>query len=433
MNEETHEERNERRHEEKPVTDTGDGTGAPAAAPGSPAAPEGSAAPGSPAAPESPAAPDDDTAAPVPEGPRPSFVRRLVRSRTARAVTAAALAGALVGAGAVAWRTDTLPLLGPAPCWDSLSSGSMDSLFGDRRTEVEEQSLRTDPMNEGLSYGQCRITGYEGDRARRQVTLNVRRLDGLRGSDSQSWPSEFLSPGMVWLGDGLPGMASSTRAWIALPQACTGRQEFTGPTVVDIGMGRAGFEASREYTVRDRNALTGALVDAANGVIKSFGCTGTYEEPRALPAPVTWKDTEATAFCGIKGFAVPQAYRKDLKQSRVGGEGGPARVCEAGTSFDEVSVRLTTVVDPALTEIYSWDALRSGAPVKGTVGYGRIGGNRAVYNAVCQTGPVVFVVEQLRPTRETGFTLTRDLLPDYAAAEAERIGCGPLKLTFPQA
>ncbi|WP_328899417.1 hypothetical protein OHR86_05055 [Streptomyces sp. NBC_00441] len=376
-----------------------------------------------PAAPEAPK---------LPEAPRPPLVRRLLRSRTVRAATAAALAGVLLGAGTVAWRTDTLPLLGPSPCWDSLGSGSMESLFGDRRTEVEEQSLNNDPMGDGGSYGQCRITSYEGDRARRQVTVNVRRLDGLRGTDSQDWPSEFLSSGMVPLGEGLPGMTSSSRAWIALPQACTGRDDFTGPTVVDIGMGRADFEVSSEYTLRDRAALTGALIDAVNGVIKDFGCSGTYQEPRDLHAPVDWDTTRTSGFCGIKGLTLPAAYRKDLRETRVSGEGGPARICEAGYDFDEKTVRLTTVTDPVLADIYASDALHSGAPVKGTGGYGKVGGNRAVYRAVCQTGQVMFVLEQLRPAgRGNRFSFTRDLLPAYAAAEAERIGCGPQKVTFP--
>lgn len=364
--------------------------------------------------------------------PRSPLLRRLLRSPTMRAATAAALAGALLGAGTVAWRTDSLPLLGPSPCWDSLGSGSMDALFGDRRTEVEEQSLHNDPMGDGGSYGQCRITSYEDDRARRQVTVNVRRLDGLRGTDSQDWPGEFLSSGMVPLGEGLPGMASSSRAWIALPQACTGRDDFSGPTVVDIGMGRAGFEMSSEYTLRDRAALTGALIDAANGVIDDFGCSGTYREPRDMHAPVEWDDTRTSTFCGIKGLTLPAAYRKDLRETRVSGEGGPARICEAGYNFDEKTVRLTTVTDPVLASIYGSAALHSGAPVKGTGGYGKVGGNRAVFRAVCQTGQVMFVLEQLRPAGPgSRFSFTRDLLPAYAAAEAERIGCGPQKLTFP--
>ncbi|WP_329617207.1 hypothetical protein OG244_32915 [Streptomyces brevispora] len=367
-------------------------------------------------------------------GDRPSFVRRLLRSRTARAVTAAGLAGALLGAGAVAWRTDTLPLLGPDPCWDSLGDPSVSGLFGDRRIEVDEQSLRNGRQGDGLSYGQCRVTSFKDDRALRQVTVNVHQLDGLRGTDSRRWPQEFLAAGMVSLGEGLPGMVSASRGWLALPQGCTGRGDFSGPTVVEIGMGRAGLDFSSDLATEDRDALTDALVDAANGVIRSFGCSGSYPSPRTLPSLDTWQDTDAAALCGTKGFALPAAYRKELPRTRIGaGDDGPARICEVGGDYREPMVRMTTVVDPALAEIFSWDSLRSGASVKGTTGYGRTTGGRAVYRASCQTGPVVFVVEQLRQTGKGGFTLTDDLLPGYVAAEAERIGCGPQKLTLPPA
>ncbi|WLQ44024.1 hypothetical protein P8A22_31375 [Streptomyces laculatispora] len=379
------------------------------------------------------AGPDGEEPA-VPASDRPSFVRRLLRSRTARAVTAAGLAGALLGAGAVAWHTDTLPLLGPAPCWDSLGDSTVSQLFGDRRIEVDEQSLQSGRQGDGLTYGQCRITSFKDDRALRQVTVNVHQLDGLRGTDARQWPQEFLAAGMVSLGEGLPGMASATRGWLALPQSCTGRGDFSGPTVVDIGMGRAGLDISSELAGEDRVALTGALVETANGVIRSFGCSGSYRSPRTLPPLVTWQDTDAAALCGTKGFALPAAYRKELSSTRAGGGGdGPARVCEVGGSDPEPVVRMTTVVDPALAEIFSWDALRSGAPVKGTTGYGKLAGDRSVYRASCQTGPVVFVVEQLRQTDKGGFALTADLLPGYVAAEAERIGCGPQKVTLPRA
>ncbi|MEV0786150.1 hypothetical protein AB0I52_24980 [Streptomyces sp. NPDC050423] len=369
----------------------------------------------------------------VPADGRPSFVRRLLRSRTARAATAAGLVGALLGAGAVAWRTDTLPLLGPAPCWDSLGGGTVSELFGDRRIEVDEQSLQKSRQGDGLSYGQCRITSFKNDRAIRQLTVNVHQLDGLRGSDGRQWPEEFLAAGMVSLGEGLPGMVSSTRGWLALPQGCTGRGEFSGPTVVDVGMGRAGLEISTELAREDRVALTDTLVEAANGVIRSFGCSGSYRSPRSLPAVVTWQDADASALCGTKGLALPAAYRKELSRTRVGGGDGPARVCEVGGSYRDPVLRMTTVVDPALAEIYSWDALRSGAPVKGTTGYGKLAGNRAVYRASCQTGPVVFVVEQLRQTGKGDFALTGDLLPGYVTAEAGRIGCGAEKVTLPRA
>ncbi|WP_406161583.1 hypothetical protein OG298_32895 [Streptomyces sp. NBC_01005] len=367
---------------------------------------------------------------PVPD--RVPVLRRLLRSRTARAVTAAGLVGALLGAGAVAWRTDALPSAGPAPCWDSLSDATVSGLFGDRRTEVEEQSLQADPRDGKSSYGQCRVTSYKNDWARRQMTVRVHRLDGLEGTDAHEWPREYLAAGLVSLGDGLPGMTSSTRAWLALPQSCTGRDEFTGPTVVDVAMGRAGLEVSSEIDQKDRAALTRAVVEATNGAIREFGCSGAYRAPRDLPSLVAQRDTEADAFCGIKGLTLPPAYRKSLVRTRVGGDGGPARICEAGGRRTP-KLRMTTVTDAALTEIFSRDVLRAGLSVKGAKGYGRFDGSRALYRASCQTGPVVFMVEQLEPVADGDFGLTRALLPGYVAAEAERIGCGPLKVTLPGA
>ncbi|MFD0628080.1 hypothetical protein ACFQ2K_41055 [Streptomyces sanglieri] len=91
------------------------------------------------------------------------------------------------------------------------------------------------------------------------------------------------------------------------------------------------------------------------------------------------------------------------------------------------------MTDAALTEIFSRDVLRAGLSVKGAKGYGRFNGTRALYRASCQTGPVVFMVEQLEPMADRDFGLTRALLPGYVAAEAERIGCGPLKVTLPGA
>ncbi|MFB6817671.1 hypothetical protein ACFCV8_24310 [Streptomyces sp. NPDC056347] len=344
--------------------------------------------------------------------------------RPALAVTAAGLVGALLGAGAVAWRTDTLPLVGPAPCWDSLGDTTLSDLFGDRRIEAEEQALQTDPRGGGDMYGQCRITSYRDDQARRQVTVRVHRLDGLRGTDAEGWPREFLTAGSVPPGDGLPGLVSPSRAWLALPQSCVGRDEFTGPTVVDVSMGAAGLDGAADYDREDLAALTRTVVEAANGVMRDFGCSGTYRIPDPLPGPVERRDTRADAFCGVAGFTLPAAYRKDLPRTRVGGEGGPARVCEAGGSFDP-AVRLTTVTDPVLTEIFASRGLRTGQSVKGSKGYGSIDGSRAMYRASCQSGPVVFVVDQLDRIEHAPSGLAGELLPGYVAAEAERIGCGP--------
>ncbi|MFI8386774.1 hypothetical protein [Streptomyces sp. NPDC085540] len=376
---------------------------------------------------------DQDLVPSVPSQARPSLLRRLLRNRTVRATAAGVLGGGLLGAGAIAWRTDTLPLLGPAPCWDSLSDSTVSSLFGDRRTEVEEQVLQTDPHGQGLSYGQCRITSYKDDRARRQLTVRVHKLDGLYGSDGRQWPEEFLAAGVVALGEGLPGMASSSRAWVALPQSCTGRpDQFEGPVVVDAGMGPAGLDISSEYEREDRAALAHAAVDAANGVIRELGCSGVYRSPDLPKDIVAWRDTQPDAFCGIKGLALPAAYRESLSRTRVSGDSGAARICEAAGSYPRAAVRMTTVVDPALTAVFSQDLLKGGSTFKGTNGYGSFNVSRAVYRARCQTGDVIFMLEQKDRFGEQDFTFVHDLLPAYVEAESSRIGCGQEKVTLPR-
>ncbi|MFF9509088.1 hypothetical protein ACF1BU_09665 [Streptomyces sp. NPDC014724] len=44
---------------------------------------------------------------------------------------------------------------------------------------------------------------------------------------------------------------------------------------------------------------------------------------------------------------------------------------------------------------------------------------------------MIFMVEQLGRPTDKDIDLARRLLPGYVAAEAERIGCGPEKVTSP--
>jgi hypothetical protein len=365
---------------------------------------------------------------------RRSRLGTLLRSRTARTATVAGLIGALLGAGVVAWRTDTLPLIGPRPCWDSLDDSAMAALFADRRTEVEEQKLRPDPQGNRLMYGNCRITSYRTDsgeeRTARQVTVHVRRLDSLFGTDSRKWPAEFLAANMAPLGDGLPGMASGLRAWIALPQSCTGGGD-SGPVVIDAGRGQAGLDLDEAYDPAERAALARMVVAVANGVVRDFDCAGSYPAPGELAEPVNWADADPQAFCGIEGFVLP-AHRKLLTTTRtVAGDGGPARVCEASYDRDRASARFTTVVEPLTVNIFSRDLFDGGPRIKGTKGYGTLNATRAVYRATCPSGRVVFMVEQLKSVDRVA-SFTRDLLPAYVAAESRRIGCGPQKVTMPK-
>ncbi|NWF27582.1 hypothetical protein HW130_15140 [Streptomyces sp. PKU-EA00015] len=370
--------------------------------------------------------------------PRPSLLRRLLRSRTARAVTASAVAGALLGAGVVAWRTDTLPLLKADACWDSLDESTLTALFGDRRIEAEEQELRRDPQTASRSYGQCRVTSF-GDRStgRRQAVLRVHYLDGLYGTDARNWPAEYLSSRMVALGEGLPGMVSPDRAWLAVPQQCTGRpKDGDASLVVDVALGEHVFDSEGPHDREDREALARTVVAAANGVIRDLGCTGTYRAPRDLPPIPERVDVAEDAFCGVKGLTVPAASREYLRRARIGGGAdGPARTCELGGTYPDTAVRMTTIVDPGLTEIFGKELLYGGTRFgaeSDDKGYGTAGPRRAVYRAPCQTGPVVFLAEQLE-SMDGGRDFLADVMPAYVAAEAERIGCGRLKIELPRA
>ncbi|MBT2366348.1 hypothetical protein J7E88_13790 [Streptomyces sp. ISL-10] len=378
--------------------------------------------------------PEQETTSP--SGPRPSLWRRLLRSRTARAVTASAVAGALLGAGVVAWRTDTLPLLKADACWDSLDEPTLSALFGDRRIEAEEQELRRDPRVASLSYGQCRVTSF-GKRgmAHRQAVVRVHHLDGEDGTDARQWPAEYLSSRMVALGDGLPGMVSPNRAWLAVPQQCTGRPgDGEASLVVDVALGEHDFDTEGPHDREDREALARTVVAATNAVIRDLGCTGAYRAPRDL-APIPERvDMGADAFCGVKGLTVPAASREHLRRARIGGGAdGPARTCEIGGTYPNTAVRMTTVVDPGLTEIFGEELLYGGTRF-GTEDkdYGAAGPRRAVYRAHCQTGPVVFLAEQLE-AMDGGRNFLADVMPGYVAAEARRIGCGRVTIELPRA
>ncbi|MFJ6612804.1 hypothetical protein ACIQPT_21285 [Streptomyces sp. NPDC091289] len=383
---------------------------------------------------------DPDAAAPSPGGP-PPLLLRLLRSRTARAVTAAGLVGALLGAGTVAWRTDTLPLLSSAPCWGAFDDALTTQVFGDLETSAETQRLRTDPRARVASYGQCRVTSYQDDgRAARQLTVRVHELSGTSRTAAKAWTDDFLQPGMVAMGNGLPGMASGARAWLALPQSCTGEPDLLAtPTVVDLTMGEADIGAMQEYERKDRRALSAAAVAVTNKVLRERGCSGTYSAPERTDTVVAWDDTDPAALCGIKGLRLPTGYRERLPRTRVGPDGGAARVCEAGSSYPPGELRLTTVVDPVLAHVFALEASHGGTPLRGGQGpgpggFGAIDVTRGVYVASCQTGDVVFLVERLKDigdakARETN--LVRSLLPRYVEAEAERIGCGPIRLTLP--
>ncbi|MEU3608575.1 hypothetical protein AB0E83_24495 [Streptomyces sp. NPDC035033] len=367
-----------------------------------------------------------------------SGIRRVLRGRGVRTAVVAGLVGALLGAGVTAWSTGALDREAEAaPCWGALREETLTALFGEQRLRSEEQEL-TRGLGE-LTYGTCRVTGQRKHGIGHQLTVRVHELDGLHGTDAHRWPGEFLTPDMTPLGKDLPGMASTERAWLALPPSCTGRLRGTdAATVVDLAVGRAGRvrEGMRGTDAERRNALARAVVDTAGAVLRSFGCSASLPAPPGELGHATVEDRAPGApLCGVEGLRPPAAYRAESSGGRVplawhrtNAADGPARVCDAGTHVWEPQVKLTTVTHPGLVSVFSASTLRGGTRVTGSRGFGSVSADRAAYRADCPSGPVVFLVEQIRNVDGHPYDLTAALLPGYVAAEAERIGCGPLRI-----
>ncbi|MFD3355258.1 hypothetical protein [Streptomyces fradiae] len=383
------------------------------------------------------------------EGEAGAAGSRRRRRGIAWALTAATLTGALLGAGAVGWRTGTLPFQDDRPCWGALSDETLDTVLahGDRRPrpegrrEVEEQKL----LGPGWS-ARCRVLVHSGEEHRQdkvvaRLDVSVRTLDSRQGRDAQAWTAEFLSPEATPLGGGLRGTASRSRAWLALPQGCVDGQD---PVVVEarIGAQDAGVfvPSSRRY------GLTRAVVETANGLMGAYGCAGRHRVPEPPPALEESEERErekkrdraaATALCGLAGAPVPDKHVRALRAAaRNWVDGGPVRVCGDDRPEADLHVRLMTVTDPALARIFERDASHGGPHVDGDPGHGTLTADRAVYTSRCQTGDVAFVVEW---TPRYGFgrygsdwTFVRDVFPLYVAAEADRLGCGPQKVTVPR-
>ncbi|MFE4640705.1 hypothetical protein [Streptomyces sp. NPDC056730] len=353
--------------------------------------------------------------------------RRLTRGRL-RPALAAAVAGAVLGGAGVAWQTGTGPFTDGRACWGAFGEADVAALFGGKRDiRASEVELGRDSVNSEGSSGQCRLQSPRG----RRITVQVHRLDVRQGGSGERWADEFLSARLTPLGGGLLGMASDTRAWLAVPDGCTGRPEGDdGPLVFDLETGWTTYRDEVETGQRDQ--LARAVVTLVNGFLADEGCEGVLADPVArMAAPARFQDTEAEGLCGIEGLRLPGKGRSAFDRPLVTSGGGPVRTCDSDVVFDRPRLRLMTVEDPRLSELYKGSALREGEQMEATGatdGRGFISDDLGLFQAACQTGDVTFLV---RSDESSSAADIRALLPRYVAAEAGRIGCGPLRITLP--
>ncbi|MEV0444351.1 hypothetical protein AB0I84_03415 [Streptomyces spectabilis] len=359
--------------------------------------------------------------------------RQLTRGRLGPAV-AAALAGALLGGAGVAWQTQAGPFADDRACWGALDEDAVADLFqGKRDIDSSEVPVSTDRIGSEGPSGLCQLTSPRGAR----VTARLHRLDVRFGGAGDQWADEYLSARMTPLGGGLLGMVSDTRAWLAIPEGCVGRQrEDDGPLVVDMETGWTVYDD--EVDTDERARLARALVTLVNDYMTDQGCTRTLADPTdGLGAPARFTDEKPDAVCGIKGLRTHDGKDADhYRRPLVTAGDAPVRTCDRDVLFGHPSLRLMTVADPRLAVLYkdlSYDGGRRHITAEGDTrrhprGYGFVRDDMALYRAECQTGDVTFLIRADDGERAADI---RALMPRYVAAEADRVGCGPLRIRLP--
>lgn len=363
--------------------------------------------------------------------------RRLLRGRL-RPVLAAALAGALLGGTAVAWQAEAGVFAADEVCWGALDRDALSPLVDDPGAldAAELPPVSTTSYPGGLE-GTCRLSRTDGSGSTgTALTARLHKLSGNPGGSAGEWSGtagewadRFLGGRMSPLGGDMLGMASDERAWLAIPDSCKGRPaEYEGPTVVDVAGPPA--EEGAEVAAAERNALARIVVELVNSVSADLGCDGAVADPAdGMARPPRPAPDEPGAFCGIDGLRAPARWRDDRWRSLVTPVTGPVRTCDRQYGTSAPLLRLMTVEDPRLAQVFIDELLRRGDRVRGAAhGYGSLRADRGLYGARCQTGLVVFVVQARDSDHPEDI---RTLLPQYVAAESERLACGDQRLTLP--
>lgn len=349
------------------------------------------------------------------------------------------VAGALLGAGIVAWRTDTLPFLGSKLCWNSMAGDDIDALFGVLHTE--DAAIPPVWARPGRPEGRCRIA-LSGESSRgRMVDIRVHRLSGLE-QDNVSWAWEFLSARMSPLDGELLGMASDTRAWVALPGACTGGPARSdGPSVVDVAYGNSEFRRSADAAarVRDQRALARVAVDVANGTMNELGCegdVGDVKEPTGdpgmlLPLPANGE------MCARSLVKLPKSYVGSGARMRLSSgfpDTGPVHGCEiVGGEDGRPAVRLNTVQEPALSRMFATSLQSLGHDIRvddpSVKVTGSYSSTAAALRITCPSKSKADAVLLAEDQRDLGgHEFIRETFPSYVTSEAMRLGCGPVEI-----
>jgi hypothetical protein len=353
-----------------------------------------------------------------------------------RLLTALALttAGALAGTVILASQTQTLPF--HDPCWDSVTSKDLQDLLG--TTEAESSEILPVQSGDVALNGRCRITSEGPNSHDQQVTIRVHQLnDGLR-EDTLRWSEDFLTSRMTPLGNGILGLASDTRAWVALPRKCTTPGDLSGPGIVDVSFSEdeKGYTDDEGEATRVRKGLARTAVHVANNTVKELGCSGSLREPGTSADMPDFKKTYSSRnLCHVKGLRLPREYSTSRAYIRTSpGKNRPVRTCEILESEYALlpSLRLQTIEHQDLDGAFSNAVLDSGLFIK-TNRKSSVAGTytptQAALRAECSKRTFLFIAQEHRST--SNYKSIRQTFPAYVTAEARRLGCGNIEIDLP--
>lgn len=358
----------------------------------------------------------------------------LLRSRPGRLITVGVV-GALVGSLLTAWQTDSLPWSDgkQAVCWGALPKEDAEALFRSELS-VRAEEIRPTRGSDTLpdAQGACRLLALRDGRPAARLDFRLHHLDGRNDPQTAGWLTDFLSPLAVPFGKGIVGTASENRTWLALPSGCEDGGLANGPAVVEASWGKLPMSSRDDPHWRDQVAR--ATLRLANGAMRALDCDGTLPLPDDLPATPRYKNTEPRRLCGVDGLrlTLSKDERYQLDGTLLANSPGTARVCGVGVggaAQTRPRLRLVTVEDPRIAQVLADLGATFGRREFDKRGSSSVGSDLALYETTCQTGLVAFLVQDDGTDMDD---LPRRLLPRYAAAEAERLGCGRVKVELPR-
>ncbi|MCT2546444.1 MULTISPECIES: hypothetical protein [Streptomyces] len=284
--------------------------------------------------------------------------------KRARIVVAAALAVAVVAAGAafavLRGKNDGSPTEQTAFCWGTLARGDVTALSV---SPVQRYSSEEGPLNKGVP-SLCQVgEGLDSNGGNRRVEFRM-MVTGL-GSGKDVW---HMADDIAGVSDvrapipGVPGWANKRTAGVLLPLSCRGKLGVGGAAYMQLNA-----EGDQEDSWRDgrlQKRMTDVLMKAATGLARQLGCSEpSFKSHDQVPHLLQEQTVDTAEVCGLPGFTAPAKAATATKAAKAAKEyvtGGDFRLwsCSLGSGTD--ATHFTVTQDPLLLALHDAAAVTSG-------------------------------------------------------------------------